>query len=149
MKDSIRKNIIIIICYLYVVMFIYAATSKLIDFENFKIQLGQSPLLSSFASWVTITIPISEFIISVLLLFPKFRFIGLFSAYTLMVMFSSYIYIILNYGTFIPCSCGGILEKMTWGQHLIFNICFIILAAIAILLISPNNILIIRKTLKS
>jgi len=149
LNPKFRRNIANIICNIYVVLFTYAATSKLLGFEIFRVQLGQSPLLSAFSSWVVFTVPLSEISITILLLIPKFRVIGLFSAYTLMVMFSAYIYIILNYSTFIPCSCGGILEKMTWNQHLIFNICFIILAVIAILIISPNNILITRKTLKS
>jgi len=124
---------------MYVVMLTYAATSKLLDFENFRIQLGQSPLVSAFASWIPITLPASEFIIAILLLVPKFRFIGLFAAYTLMTMFTAYIYIILNYSAFIPCSCGGILEKMTWNQHLVFNSCFMILAGIAILLMTRKR----------
>lgn len=148
MKFSLRKNIIIIICYLYVFMLVYAATSKLLDFENFKIQLGQSPLLSSFADWITILVPVSEFIIASLLLIPKFRFIGLFTSYFLMVLFTAYIYIILNYSAFVPCSCGGILEKMTWNQHLIFNIIFIFLAVFAILFTTEYSQLFKRKTLK-
>lgn len=146
MKFSLRKNIIIIICYLYIFMLVYAATSKILDFENFKIQLGQSPLLSSFAGWITIIVPLSEFMIAILLLIPKFRFIGLFASYFLMVLFTAYIYIILNYSAFIPCSCGGILEKMTWNQHLVFNIIFIVFAIVAILLTTEHPQLFKRKT---
>ncbi len=143
-----RNNIISIICYIYVVLFTYAATSKLLDFENFRIQLGQSPLLSAFAFWISVAVPLSEIIIAILLLIPKFRFLGLFAAYSLMVMFTAYIYIILNYSSFIPCSCGGVLEKMTWNQHLIFNICFIILGGIAILITPNKNLFIHHQSLK-
>ena len=141
-----RNNIVSIICYIYVVLFTYAATSKFLDFENFRIQLGQSPLVSAYASWIPIALPTFEFIIAILLLLPKLRLIGLFAAYTLMAMFTAYIYIILNFSAFVPCSCGGVLENMTWNQHLVFNICFIILAGIAILLM-PNNLQINHKTL--
>jgi hypothetical protein len=127
-------------------MLVYAATSKILDFENFKIQLGQSPLLSSYADWITIIVPLSEFFIAFLLLIPKFRFIGLFASYFLMVLFTAYIYIILNYSAFIPCSCGGILEKMTWNQHLVFNIIFIVFAIVAILLTTEHPQLFKRKT---
>jgi hypothetical protein len=127
-------------------MLVYAATSKILDFENFKIQLGQSPLLSSYADWITIIVPLSEFFIAFLLLIPKFRFIGLFASYFLMVLFTAYIYIILSYSAFIPCSCGGILEKMTWNQHLVFNIIFIVFAIVAILLTTEHPQLFKRKT---
>src|SRR5690606_14703009 len=49
-----------------------------------------------------------------------------------MVMFTAYIFIILNFSDFVPCSCGGVLEKMSWTQHLIFNVVFIILAGVAV-----------------
>ncbi len=133
LNTNIKKILIEIVSLLYVVLFIYAAVSKLIDFENFKVQLGQSPLLSAFATPVAIGVPVLEIVIAVMLLLPKFKLYGLLSSFTLMVMFTAYIYIILNFSQFIPCSCGGVLEKMTWNQHLIFNIVFVLLAGLAIL----------------
>lgn len=134
MKTSVsfKNTIVEIICVTYALLFIYAAISKLFDFENFTIQLGQSPLLSAVAGWISITIPVLEIIIAIALLIRRIRLAGLYVSYLLMTMFTAYIYIILNYSAFVPCSCGGILEKMTWNQHLIFNACFIILAIIAI-----------------
>jgi hypothetical protein len=126
---------------LYAFLFAYAATSKVLDFENFQIQLGQSPLLSSFASLILFAVPAVEIIIAILLLIKKFRLIGLFSAYTLMVLFTAYIYILLNYSAFVPCSCGGIIQKLSWSQHIIFNIFFIVLAAIGVLFLPDNNTL--------
>jgi uncharacterized membrane protein YphA (DoxX/SURF4 family) len=129
------------ICLLYTLLFVYAATSKVLDFENFRIQLGQSPLLSSFSGLILFAVPAVEIIIAILLLVQKFRLIGLFSAYTLMVLFTAYIYILLNYSAFIPCSCGGIIQKLSWSQHIIFNIFFIVLAAIGVLFLADNNTL--------
>ena len=127
------------ISYLYALLFFYAATSKLLDFDTFQIQLGQSPLLSAFTDWVSISIPTLEICIAIILLIPKFRLLGLYTSYLLMSMFTIYIHIILNYSSFVPCSCGGILQKMTWNQHLIFNMVFIILALIAIIIFPINN----------
>jgi uncharacterized membrane protein YphA (DoxX/SURF4 family) len=135
-----KNTIIDIICLLFALLFIYAATSKLFDFENFTIQLGQSPLLSAFAGWISITVPVLEIIIAVSLLIKPLRVPALYASYLLMVMFTAYIYIILNYSAFVPCSCGGILEKMTWEEHLVFNSFFIILAVIAILFIPAKII---------
>ncbi len=143
MKLSIAIKSIILdtICLLFALLFMYAAASKLFDFNNFRIQLGQSPLLSAFANWISIIVPVSELIIAVVLLLKSFRLAGLYASYTLMIMFTVYIYIILNFSAFVPCSCGGILEKMTWDEHLVFNICFIILASIGIALAPEKNIL--------
>lgn len=129
----------ITICYLTALLFIYAATSKVLDYENFIIQLGQSPLLSAFARWMSATVPMTEIILAIGLFIPRLRFVSLLGSFTLMVMFTAYIYIILNYSAFVPCSCGGVLEKMTWNQHLIFNFIFVVLIGIAITLIPIRN----------
>ena len=133
LSPHIKTNIIYSIALLYILLFIYAAISKILDFENFQVQLGQSPLLSAYANFTSYAVPIIELLICCLLLIPRCRIIGLFAAYGLMVMFTAYIYIILNYSSFIPCSCGGILEDLSWNQHIIFNIVFIILAIIGVL----------------
>ena len=117
---------------LYVLLFVYAGFSKILDFQNFQVQLGQSPLLSAFAGWISVFIPIFEFVICILIIIPRSRLIGLFLAYGLMTLFTVYIFIILHYSSFVPCSCGGVLEKLNWKQHLIFNIFFVFLAVIAI-----------------
>jgi uncharacterized membrane protein YphA (DoxX/SURF4 family) len=127
-------------------LFVYAATSKLLDYQNFTIQLGQSPLLSPFAGILAWAVPGLELVISLFLLLPKYRLAALFASFSLMAMFTAYIYIILNYSAFIPCSCGGVLEKMTWDQHLLFNIAFIILAALAVLLYPDRTLAEIYKT---
>ena len=129
-----QSLIVEIISILYILLFVYAAVSKLLDFENFQVQLGQSPLLSAFAGVVSYAVPIVELLIVIFLLIPRLRYWGLFAAFCLMIMFTVYIIIILNYSPFIPCSCGGILEKLNWHEHLIFNLVFTLLALIAVLL---------------
>ncbi|MGV0924130.1 MauE/DoxX family redox-associated membrane protein [Empedobacter tilapiae] len=62
-----------LICYLFIVLFIYAAVSKLMDFENFQIQLAQSTLLSVYAEFIVYTIIISIGIVIALLLLVRKR----------------------------------------------------------------------------
>lgn len=130
---SFKNTVVDIICFLYILLFVYAATNKFIDFEGFQVQLAQSPLLSSFAGWVSWLVPILEIIIAGLLCSQKTRLLGLYSAFGLMVMFIIYIFIILNFSPFVPCSCGGILEKLGWKEHLLFNITFCLIAIPGIL----------------
>lgn len=133
---SIKNTIVNIISLLYVLLFVYAAVSKLLDFENFRVQLGQSPLLSAFAGVIAWIVPAIELFIALLIVSKRWRIIGLFGALGLMIMFTAYIFIILNYSSFVPCSCGGILEKLGWTEHLFFNLVFIMLAAAGILLLA-------------
>ncbi len=113
---------------LYILLFVYAASSKLLDFQNFQTQLGQSPILGAFAIPVAYGIIIIEILTSLLLALGKTRIIGLYAAYILMVMFTAYIVIILNFTSFTPCSCGGVLEDLSWTEHFIFNCAYIALA---------------------
>lgn len=131
---TIKTRFVEIVSYFFILLFCYATVSKIMDFENFQIQIAQSPLLSSYAAIITYGILIMELLVCVLLIFQKTRNIGLYGSYILMVLFSVYIYLILNYSEFIPCSCGGILEKMDWNTHLMFNLICIILASIAIVM---------------
>ncbi|WP_417237154.1 MauE/DoxX family redox-associated membrane protein [Bizionia paragorgiae] len=117
---------------LFIVLFVYASISKLLDFETFQIQLAQSPLLSAYAGIVSVLVPSIEILLAALLIISRFRLVALIGCFWLMVMFTVYIIIILNFSEYIPCSCGGVLEKLSWTQHLIFNIFFVFLAALAI-----------------
>ncbi|WP_442892031.1 hypothetical protein [Chryseobacterium sp. VD8] len=32
----------------------------------------------------------------------------------------------------MPCSCGGVIKNLTWPQHLIFNLFFVVITSLAI-----------------
>ncbi|MBP4137251.1 MauE/DoxX family redox-associated membrane protein [Flavobacterium geliluteum] len=131
---TVKKRILYAISLLYILLFVYAAVSKLLDYDNFRIQLGQSPLLSAFASWIFWIVPLAELFIVVLLATPRFRNWGLFASVCMMTMFTAYIFIVLHYSSFVPCSCGGLLEKMSWDIHFIFNIVFVLLGLLGLIL---------------
>lgn len=135
-----HKNLLItIIAGLFILLFVYAAINKLIEFEKFQMEIAQSPVLTDYANYVAVLIPSIEILISILFLFPKFYGIAFYSSYALMVMFTTYIIVILNFSDFVPCSCGGILEQLGWKEHLIFNILFVILSIIGVILTHPSN----------
>lgn len=134
-----RALIVEIICFLFILLFVYAALMKLLDVEKFTVQLGQSPLLMAFAPVVAWVVPLVELIIAIMLIFQRTRLLGLIASFTIMVMFTMYIIIILTFASHVPCSCGGILEDMTWGQHLVFNIVFVVSAAVGAALLQKQN----------
>lgn len=131
---------------LYCVLFTYAAVSKLLDFNNFQVQLGQSPILGSYAGILSYGVPIVELAIVIALAVPGSRVFGLYCSLVLMVLFTTYIYIILHYAVFVPCSCGGILEKLGWQEHLVFNIVFVLIALGAILVAKYTEGKLLRRT---
>lgn len=150
MKTTAKFNrtCIAIISYLFVFLFIYAAISKLLDYNDFSIKIGQSPLLSPFAGYVAIGVPVIELIIAAGLLIPNWRITSLFASLCLMTAFTVYIFIILKFSSFVPCSCGGILEKLGWTEHLIFNSAFVLLAIVSLILSENHTSDWLEKTVK-
>lgn len=119
---------------MYTLLFAYAAITKLMDYVQFRVQLQQSPILTSIAPVIAIVIPLLELLIALGLFIKPIQRISLYGALSLMSVFTTYIVIILHYSEYIPCSCGGILENMGWKQHLIFNLVFIGLSITALLI---------------
>ncbi|WHF51795.1 tellurium resistance protein TerC [Chryseobacterium gotjawalense] len=136
---TLRKFFPIIVSFFFVLLFIYASASKMLDFENFQVQLAQSPLLSAYAGFISYAVIILELVIAGLLCFHLTRLWGLFASFAIMVAFTVYIYLILNYSDFVPCSCGGILEKMSWQQHLVFNMVCVLLALTGVFFIGKER----------
>lgn len=136
-RQGVRKGselIVQISSGLFMLLFLYAAANKILDFQKFKVQLGQSPLLTDYAMAIAWLIPTIEILICVLLYFKRTLLIGLYASFSLMLMFTIYIIVMLTLAERVPCSCGGILEKMGWTAHLIFNIAFVLLGVFAIFL---------------
>ncbi len=134
-KEVFTKEVgIQIISILFIILFTYAAVSKLLDHKNFTLLLTQSPFLGAYANLLSWGIPAIELMIASLLVFPKLNLEGLWGSLILMVLFTTYIIIVLNFSESIPCSCGGIISSLSWKQHLYFNIGFIVLAAIGVVL---------------
>jgi len=129
-----RKSIIEIISSLFIFLFIYTAVSKLLDYNSFRYVLSKSPLIGDQAAVVALALPVTEVLVSILLFFPGTRRWGLYGAIALMTAFTGYLAYMIAYTPHLPCSCGGVLKQMTWNQHLIFNIFFLLLSIMGLVL---------------
>ena len=134
-----NSTIVDIIAVLFTILFLYTGISKLSDYSIFKEQIATSSLLSPIAGIISIIVPWTEFLVVVLLIVPRWRLNGLIACLILMIAFTGYIIAILLFNKHIPCSCGGILEQLSWKAHLYFNSAFTILALIGILLEKKMN----------
>lgn len=115
---------------LLILLFGYAAMSKLLVYDKFVVQIAQSLILAGSSPWLAWMVPAVELVICVMLLWPAWRRIGLLAATVLMTVFTLYIMAILWLSPEVPCSCGGILNQLDWNSHLVFNIVFTGIAAI-------------------
>ena len=115
-----------------ILLYIYTASSKLLDFGSFRHVLSRSPLIGNIAPVVAWILPTAEILISLLLILPQTRRIGLWCSFVLMLAFTGYVGYMLAFTPHLPCSCGGVLKQMTWKQHLVFNITYSIIALLGI-----------------
>ncbi|WP_316799068.1 MauE/DoxX family redox-associated membrane protein [Pedobacter frigidisoli] len=112
---------------LLIVLWVYAAGSKLMVVHTFEHQLSLQHLPEGLVPVLTWALPIIELMAAGLLIVPATIKVGFFLSAVLLVGFSSYITLVLA-GFFkdTPCSCGGILSQLGWTEHLIFNFIFLI-----------------------
>ncbi|MEO8794260.1 MAG: MauE/DoxX family redox-associated membrane protein [Daejeonella sp.] len=111
-----------------ILLWTYAAMSKLLDYNQSRTRMLEQVFPVSVSEILVWVVPVAELITAALLLFKKTRLSGLNASLFLLLQFTSYIILVMS-GLFgrISCYCGGILEKMTWGQHLYFNLVFLTL----------------------
>jgi uncharacterized membrane protein YphA (DoxX/SURF4 family) len=119
---------------LLLLLFLYTSLSKLADYETFKNVLTASPLLKPVAGAAGWLLPVSELLIAILLFVPALRLKGLYASFILIIIFTVYLIYMIAFTTGLPCSCGGVLKTLTWPQHILFNLFFILLSLAGILL---------------
>ncbi|RYG54141.1 MAG: hypothetical protein EOO01_02385 [Chitinophagaceae bacterium] len=133
-KIFTRQLAIEIIAYLYVILFVYAAAYKLLDYRFFQVQLAHSPYIGWSSHSLAWLVPTVELIAAGMLIYAPFRKWGMYLSFLIMLCFTIYIAYLLNFSPNIPCACGGIFDKMGWKGHLLFNSVFTALGALGIVL---------------
>ncbi|WP_089784819.1 MauE/DoxX family redox-associated membrane protein [Chitinophaga sp. YR573] len=112
----------------------YASFSKLMAYDYYLYDLKRSPLLSNYATIIAILVPSTELLVAGLLLSDKTSKGGLLGSLALMILFTLYVSYVLFFTSSRPCTCGGIIRNLTWPQHLLFNLFFLILSILGIYL---------------
>ena len=132
-QQRIKKKIIAdIICGLLILLFVYAAFSKLLAFGQFRFVLSRAPLTGNYSILFAVLIPTIELIIAALLIMPSSSKAGLISAISLLIVFTTYMVFMVLTDPNLPCSCGGVIQQLSWKQHIAFNIFFIVPGIIGI-----------------
>lgn len=131
----IRKLPVELITTLLVILFVYTALSKILEADTFRKQMLNQPLPETLRQSLVWLVPLSEITTSIFLIFKPLRLYGFLLAFLLMLAFTLYVSLILAKAfAYIPCSCGGILNTLSWEAHLIFNIVFTLLALAGVII---------------
>jgi len=124
-----RNTIVTILRYLLVILFIYAATAKALNYKVFVADIAKSPLLGNLNNTILAPLVLGlEFLTAGLLQFKATIKPGFYLSSFLMLTFTLYLGTLYFFYTNIPCSCGGILGRMSYPIHISFNLLFTILS---------------------
>src|SRR5260221_2287746 len=140
-----RVSIANIVSVLLLLLFIYTATSKFLDYDKFVFQMKLAPV--PFMKW---TAPILGWLIPVIetllvlgittgFFIPKVMINALHASVMMLSMFEVYVACMLLSGSKLPCTCGGLIAQMGCGQHLLFNAFFILTGILSIRLLQKHK----------
>jgi len=136
-----HKYFIRIVVFLLILLWVYAAASKLIAFGHFQDQMHKQVLFPFIQALLIYLLPPVELAIAVVLTFDKTQKAGIYSSSILLFFFTGYVALVkLHFFKWVPCSCGGILEHMGWTAHLIFNLFFLALTITGIHIIKRKEL---------
>ncbi len=124
---------------LLIFLFAYTAGNKLTHFSLFRTQLSLYPYMGKWAVAIAMGVPAIEGITVLLLLIPATRLAGLYTSFALLLIFTLYLFLMIATRYDLPCSCGGVIQNMSWQQHIVFNLFCIALTIAGIGLAQPGK----------
>jgi len=134
-KDKMKSKIFTeVISFFLTLLFVYAATAKLLEYTVFKDQLSLVPLTAPYKNILAWLLPVVELGIAGALTVDNTRFYGLYASLILLIVFTGYIAGMLLSTSRLPCSCGGVISGLSWKGHLLFNLFFIAISIAGIVL---------------
>jgi uncharacterized membrane protein YphA (DoxX/SURF4 family) len=120
---------------LLILLFLYAGISKFLEFDRFIGEMNNQPFPNSWTPFLVWTIPSLEIAIALALMFEHTRLPGLIASFILMTLFTIYTgSVLLHFFAYVPCSCGGVIRKLSWPQHMVFNLILVALSVLGIVL---------------
>ncbi len=129
-----QNGILNTICFLLIVLFAYTGLIKLNSHQAFYFQLKRFPWLSATPGLWAWFVPVTELSTVLLLCFTSLRLYGLYAATALLTVFTLFLIIMVWFNKSLPCSCGGVIGRLSWKQHIVFNAFFLLLAVAGIYL---------------
>lgn len=121
-------------------LFLYAAISKLAEHSRFESVLRMAALTQGLSVAVSWGIPAAELLVCVLLFLPGTRKTGMGLSFLLLTVMTGYLVFMLLYAPELPCNCGGVIARMNWMQHIWFNLFFMGLSVTGFLLVKHKRL---------
>lgn len=125
---------------LLMLMFAYAGVFKIADTSLFASQMKESPLIPTLIiPSLSIGLPVFELLLAFLLIFDKYTPLSLVTSFITMLFFSLYLIMLVSLYEKAPCACGGILGKLGYTEHIIFNLFYLTISGLSIYFYDSKN----------
>lgn len=106
--------------------------------RGFVLKLLKSSILpTESVQFFSYFIPAIELVTVVLLLVRTVW--GFYMSFILMCAFTFYLVLLNSYSNYSGCSCGGILDMLGFKSHIVFNVVYIAICIMGIILYSSKN----------
>ena len=128
MTNLLKNRVADSIAALFILLFAYTAMNKIMHYENFILTLSRSPLIAGWSQTIGLSIIMIEMLLVLFLFFPSTRTYGLLFSAALMFLFTVYVGYMIIAGSRLPCSCGGIIQQLSWRNHFVLNIVLTLLS---------------------
>lgn len=115
-----------------ILLFGYTAISKAAHTSAFRHALAESPVAQNGAAVAAWLIILAEAAIILLLFFPATRRTGLYLSLGALSVFTLYLIYMVLFAAKLPCGCGGVISKLSWRQHIFFNLFFLLINVVGI-----------------
>jgi len=120
---NVQTPIYHFISFLLILLWVYAATSKLISFSTFRAQMHMQPFPPFLQTAIIYLLPPAELLLAGLIAIESTTRAGLIATLVLLAIFSGYTGLAaFHFFPKRPCACGGILTRMGWTAHFFFNL---------------------------
>jgi putative oxidoreductase len=135
-RTSVKRHVEItikLICFMLAFVWIYTGVNKLYDWGGTQYGMYAQSFPIWLAELLIYILPPLEILVGLMLLVTRTRMIGLLLSLVLMLVFTGYVgWVYFGGRGFVPCTCGGIFNKMSWGTHFWINIILLLMSALGI-----------------
>lgn len=128
-KLGLLKTVVTIASFILIITWIYTGLDKALAFEESWKALHNQTFPAWLATTLAYILPIVEVGLALFLFFSKTRWWGFLGSALLLAVFITYVGLIWV-GAFprVPCNCAGILNSVSWLEHLLINSALLLLS---------------------
>lgn len=136
MNNKMKRPLLEGISVCFSILFLYSGVSKYMDYDVFSEQMALIPLLAPIREGVAVLLPAMEIGVAVALFFSGARLIALYFTFSMMLAFTGFVIYLLNDNEHLHllCTCGGLLDQLSWPAHLVLNSVLLLLSGFSIVI---------------